>query len=203
MRTAFETVGLRQGRNSVAYGTMLSHRAHALALGLVRAMSGDDHALIRKDEHGRPYVVDGTAASAVESPDWSVSISHADGLIACAAHQGGRVGIDVEEVRRPTAGVLRHCFSPRQREELRGIAGNDDADACTDMIAERATMLWTLKEAYGKFTGLGLADCVAIRACGPGFCRCRGLAVVQARHVLNGRQYWCSVVFPSKEGERK
>ncbi|KAA8828279.1 4'-phosphopantetheinyl transferase family protein [Bifidobacterium tissieri] len=206
MSIALETVGLRQGSDGIAYGRMLSDHAHALALRLVRAMSGDDHAMIRKDAHGRPYVVSGTGAiSGAESESWvwSVSISHADGLIACAVHRGGRVGIDVESVRRPTAGVLRHCFSPRQCGELHDPILSDhsvvmdDVEADTDMLAERTTMLWTLKEAYGKYTGLGLADCAAIRACDLLFCKRRGLAVEQSRHVMNGRRYWCSVVFPN------
>lgn len=78
------------------------------------------------------------------------SLAHARGMAVCAVAQEHDVGIDVEPLgRRLPEGVAERCFSP---EELRDLQSLPDAQR-----AERFFVHWTLKEAYAKGRGLGLA----------------------------------------------
>jgi 4'-phosphopantetheinyl transferase len=97
----------------------------------------------REGPHGRPEVA---------SPDTRLqfNIAHSAGLVACAVAVGRDVGVDVEDLeRRPVEwGVVqRHC----------------GADEILDITAqggcwhERFLHYWTLKEAYLKALGLGIA----------------------------------------------
>jgi 4'-phosphopantetheinyl transferase len=89
---------------------------------------------------------------------WKFSVSHTDGLVACAIARNQtaigsdtEVGIDVERVRpgiNHRAIASRH-FAPAERQWL---------DACADEDAAfRFLELWTLKEASLKAVGTGLA----------------------------------------------
>lgn len=79
------------------------------------------------------------------------NLSHTRGLVACAVTRDGDVGLDVESIDRPVdeRGISRRYFTPAEDTFLH---------ACRD--DERATRfieLWTLKEAYIKAIGQGLA----------------------------------------------
>lgn len=94
--------------------------------------------------HGRPEL-------ATPSP-LRFNLSHCDGMVACAVAQGREIGLDVEPAGR-AATVLElaaRVFSPREREALSTAASHR---ARCDL----ALALWTLKEAYLKARGVGLA----------------------------------------------
>lgn len=77
------------------------------------------------------------------------SVSHAGGVVLVAIAAGRDVGVDVEALR-PRAdldGLAARFFSPGERDAVRGSA---------DPAATFLT-LWTVKEAYLKATGDGLA----------------------------------------------
>ncbi len=79
------------------------------------------------------------------------NLAHTRGLVACAITGGADVGVDVEAVDRdvPDA-VIGRVFSAAEQSALRRCP----TDASR---RERVLELWTLKEAYLKATGLGLA----------------------------------------------
>ncbi|MBX3227390.1 MAG: 4'-phosphopantetheinyl transferase superfamily protein [Labilithrix sp.] len=78
------------------------------------------------------------------------NVSHSDDVIACAFTRTLDVGVDVERVEpQRTHGVAHRFFAAREVADLRR---RDEA--------ERARVFfdyWTLKEAYIKARGLGLA----------------------------------------------
>ena len=98
------------------------------------------------DEHGRPNL----ASRPRGAPDLRFNLSHTKGLVACAVAIGREVGIDVEHVRRRLVhDVPERFFSPREVADLRALPEDEQPIAFFDY--------WTLKEAYIKARGLGLA----------------------------------------------
>jgi 4'-phosphopantetheinyl transferase len=95
------------------------------------------------NEHGKP--------AAEQAASLCFNLSNSPGLVVCLISHGAEVGVDVEPHERADtiAELAPDVFSPlelAQLEELRGIER-----------ADRALSLWTLKEAYIKARGLGLA----------------------------------------------
>jgi 4'-phosphopantetheinyl transferase len=102
--------------------------------------------LIVIDEHGRPELADRPAGAS----DLRFNLSHTDGLVVCALTIGREVGVDVEDVRRRvTHDLPERFFSTREVADLRALPPDEQDVAFFDY--------WTLKEAYIKARGLGLA----------------------------------------------
>ncbi len=80
-----------------------------------------------------------------------VSVSHGGGWIGAVAHVNGRVGVDVEGVRRIPPPLASRCLAPPELSWL---------DAAADLATrgDRFLRLWTAKEAYLKATGTGLGQ---------------------------------------------
>jgi 4'-phosphopantetheinyl transferase len=98
------------------------------------------------DEHGRPLLGERPATV----PDLRFNLSHTDGLVACALTIGREVGVDVEHIdRRLTHDVPERFFSPHEVADLRRLPREEQDVVFFDY--------WTLKEAYIKARGLGLA----------------------------------------------
>ncbi|MBQ8928265.1 MAG: 4'-phosphopantetheinyl transferase superfamily protein [Oscillospiraceae bacterium] len=87
---------------------------------------------------GKPYLP--------QLPDVQCSLSHCKGLAAVLLSRFV-CGVDAEGERPLRAGVVRRAFAP---EEARALACAPDPDALF-------VRLWTLKEAYTKATGTGIA----------------------------------------------
>lgn len=79
------------------------------------------------------------------------NISHTKGLIVIAVSRDGDIGVDIEGMGRQARALdLAHrYFSARELADLHALA--------PDAQAERFLHLWTLKEAYIKACGMGLA----------------------------------------------
>jgi 4'-phosphopantetheinyl transferase len=78
------------------------------------------------------------------------NLSHTSGLVACAVAVGCDVGVDVECVDRSlTHDIAERFFSPREVGDLRSLPDGQRSRVFFDY--------WTLKEAYIKARGLGLA----------------------------------------------
>lgn len=95
---------------------------------------------------GRPEVADATAAERV-----SFNIAHSAGLVVCAISHDGAVGVDVEHRMRPPVDermVRRYC-APGEVEDIE----RHGPSAWQDQFLK----YWTLKEAYLKARGLGIA----------------------------------------------
>jgi 4'-phosphopantetheinyl transferase len=96
---------------------------------------------------GRPEVADARG-----TPPLSFNLAHSGGLVVCAIARGHDVGVDVEDRRRASIGrdlAARACTP----DELAVIdaAGEDGWRDCF-------LRHWTLKEAYLKGRGLGIAQ---------------------------------------------
>ena len=91
--------------------------------------------------NGRPEISPGQAPLPLR-----FNISRTDRLIACAVTIDRAIGIDVEavEASRNTSAIAERCFTPSERVGL-------------DANPEWFYRYWTLKEAYTKARGLGLA----------------------------------------------
>jgi 4'-phosphopantetheinyl transferase len=126
------------------------HRRESLATrALVRSALSHGRAVppeawrFKENKHGKPFL----------DPDCGLhfNLSNSVGLVVCLVAEGGQVGVDVESPARSPQimEVVKAVFSSAelaQLEELEGAAKQD-----------RALSLWTLKEAYIKARGMGLA----------------------------------------------
>jgi len=98
-----------------------------------------------RGEHGRPELA-GPASGAVR-----FNLSHTEGLVTVVVHPTADCGVDVERVGRRTDAlkVAERFFSP---EEVAGLHAQP-----AERQRQRFFELWTLKEAYIKARGMGLA----------------------------------------------
>ncbi len=96
--------------------------------------------------HDCPFVEPAQAGS----PPLHFNVSHTDGLVALAVTRGHRLGVDVERVTRlVTDGIAERHFAAAEVRALRALPDDDQATAFFEY--------WTLKEAYIKARGMGLA----------------------------------------------
>ena len=98
-------------------------------------------------------------------PDWRLSLSHTRTLMLAGIAINGEVGVDLEEPRpeRRWRDVAERWFAPAERDLLATL---DDAAG-----REVFYLQWTLKEAWVKATGRGLAnhfDCIQLTRNGKG-----------------------------------
>jgi 4'-phosphopantetheinyl transferase len=99
------------------------------------------------DERGRPFL----RSRPRGAPDLRFNLSHTTGLIACATAIGREIGIDVEHIGREIMhqDIPERFFSAREVADLRALPPEQQGTVFFDY--------WTLKEAYIKARGLGLA----------------------------------------------
>jgi 4'-phosphopantetheinyl transferase len=124
-------------------------RAHALAR---TALSRYQPTLQPRDwrfvvnQHGRPEIAPGMAERPLR-----FNLSHTRGMAACAVTLGHDVGVDVEHVRPPSfdLAIARSHFAPAEWEFLESQPA--------ETRREWFFAIWTLKEAYIKARGMGLA----------------------------------------------
>jgi len=93
-------------------------------------------------EHGKP------ALASSELPGLCFNLTHTDGLSACVISAGRRCGIDAENILRKNKleAVARRMFTDEELAQLN-----------EDNIETRFYSFWTLREAYVKALGTGLA----------------------------------------------
>lgn len=98
------------------------------------------------NQHGCPAVVDAQAGV----PRLAFNVSHTHGLVALAVTRGQLVGVDVERVDRVVRDdIAGRYFAPSEVRELRALPATAQPRAFFEY--------WTLKEAYIKARGMGLA----------------------------------------------
>ncbi len=100
-------------------------------------------------EHCKPVV--GRPTASLYPAGWQLSLSHSHQLAACAT--GTRaVGVDIEPLSRRSdwQRIVRRWFT---RQEQDWLLAADDKKATTQFLA-----VWTLKEAWLKATGRGIAN---------------------------------------------
>jgi 4'-phosphopantetheinyl transferase len=104
----------------------------------------------RLGAHGRPEIAAGAG-----TPPLRFNLSHTEGLVACAVALGRDVGVDVEHTATPRFDVdacLEIAASNFAPSEIAALAALP-----REARRERFFAIWTLKEAYIKARGLGLA----------------------------------------------
>ncbi len=99
-----------------------------------------------RDERGKPFVI-----SPTNLPQFQFSLSHTRGLVALLVSFATQAGIDVEQMERTNdlKLVAQRVCSRREFDSLGRLTG--------EKWQLRFFQLWTLKEAYAKARGLGLA----------------------------------------------
>ncbi|MCC6782962.1 MAG: 4'-phosphopantetheinyl transferase superfamily protein [Planctomycetes bacterium] len=108
------------------------------------------------DDHGRPRPVP-PEPTQVAPP--SINLSHGGGLIAVASCAGGVIGVDVEDVGRALPSRRLERFLAREEySDLERLDGRARLD--------RFWRTWTLKEAYLKARGTGIAGSLSSFAIG-------------------------------------
>ena len=115
-------------------------------LQLSRYLGGDPRRwAFVTNPHGRPeLLVPGGPAPL------GFNVSHTRGLVACAVARTHDVGVDVEYVDRAlTHDIADRFFAPAEVTDLRALPAGQQARGFFDY--------WTLKEAYIKARGMGLA----------------------------------------------
>jgi 4'-phosphopantetheinyl transferase len=96
---------------------------------------------------GRPELSAGLRS---QLPPLRFNLSHTHGLAAVAVTLERDIGVDVETLARPAPlEIIDHYFAPAEVAALRALP--------TAEQSERFFVYWTLKEAYIKARGLGLA----------------------------------------------
>lgn len=106
--------------------------------------SAPQHLIITRSDAGKPEL----------APPWQsvfFSISHSDDQLAIAITTAGAVGVDLEKIaaRRPCMAIAERYFHPHETHALHHYAD-----------AEQTALFfnfWTLKEAFFKATGSGIA----------------------------------------------
>lgn len=118
--------------------------AHALTRATLSRRFDRDPAAWRftAGAHGKPDIDDGVLR---------FNLSHTRGLVAVAITEASDIGVDVERVdpKRLGADVTERFFAPAECAYLRSLP--------PEAWTEAAYAFWTLKEAYIKAIGLGLA----------------------------------------------
>ena len=100
----------------------------------------------RTGEYGRPEL-----SGRFEEFGLRFNLSHTAGLVACVVCDGIDAGVDVEERGRAKdpLKLATHAFSEHEHHELATLSPGD--------METRFYEIWTLKEAYIKARGMGLA----------------------------------------------
>ena len=99
-----------------------------------------------ENEWGKPDVAEPQEAKPIH-----FNLSNSEGMVVCLVARDRVVGVDVEDCERldqPTS-IAERFFSPREVADLRALP--------EDRQRERFFAYWTLKEAYIKVRGMGLA----------------------------------------------
>lgn len=97
-----------------------------------------------RSEQGRPYV------ELPAQTELHFNLAHTQGLVVLAVARMPEIGVDVErDDTRANPAVARRYFSPAEVAALEALPAEEQP--------RRFRRLWTLKEAYLKATGAGIA----------------------------------------------
>jgi 4'-phosphopantetheinyl transferase len=120
--------------------------AHALLRNTLSSLIGSEPGALtfEADAYGKPRL---SATAEV-----SFSLSHTNGLVACAVARGRELGIDAEAIDRriDVQGVANRYFNETEAGYIARGEG--------EKRLERFFEVWTLKEAFLKATGRGMSQ---------------------------------------------
>lgn len=140
-RARYERYRFPKDRDMFLAGRVMARALVGRALGV-----GPNAWEWREGPRGRPELADPDAARRV-----SFNIAHSAGLVVCAISGDGTVGVDVEHRLRPPvdAGMVRRFCAPAEVVDIERCGPS----AWQDQFLK----YWTLKEAYLKARGVGIA----------------------------------------------
>ncbi|MET9107242.1 4'-phosphopantetheinyl transferase family protein [Streptomyces zhihengii] len=128
--------------------------AHALVRRVLALESGlpEAEAVILRSPRGRPFLRPPVHGLPRGGPELDFNLSHAGGYNLLGVVRRHRIGVDVERVDRGEQGLeaIIDTFAREERDWVTRAAPGRLRDC-------RTLRLWTLKEAYSKARGLGLA----------------------------------------------
>lgn len=149
---------------------------HALMRGMLARCTGRDPRQwqFSTGPHGKPEAI-----AAPGEPGLRVNLSHTRGLAAVALTLEADIGVDVEWIERETSymDLAGRFFSPQEQRYL--------ASKPENLQRHVFFALWTLKEAYIKAIGLGLAMPLSDFAFDPA-----GPSIAFADHVKDTPVNW-------------
>ena len=112
---------------------------HDLTDALIRDCLGREDIVIERTEKGKPFI------TGPDNGGCFISVSHSEGTFALLVSDGN-VGLDIQYPRKVDAGrIAARCFPEAEA-----------AAVAVDRTGEMFYELWTCKEAYSKYTGIGL-----------------------------------------------
>ena len=97
-----------------------------------------------KNLNGKPYLNGANG--------FCFNISHSGNMLVIA-YGDEEMGVDVERIKEGNLKVAARCFT---KEELAYINGNNSPRE-EILVHERFTKVWTMKEAYLKYKGIGIS----------------------------------------------
>jgi 4'-phosphopantetheinyl transferase len=138
----------QEDRDRFLVGRVLARRALGHCLGIAPAALA-----FATGPYGRPYlaVPEAFAGLAGCAKPLHFNLSHSGALVALAVARQPEVGVDVERLSRHADldGIAESVFTPSEQAALATVPEPERH--------RRFFRLWTLKEAYSKAMGMGLA----------------------------------------------
>jgi phosphopantetheinyl transferase len=128
-------------KNQTQKNTWIScHITHRLMVGEFLEMN-PQNIVFKKNRFGKPYL---------EDSNLSFNISHTSNSFLIGYYQGGKIGIDLENLsgNEDLPSLIDYAFSDAETE----YCSNGEE------LTIRFLNLWTLKEAFLKYSGIGLTD---------------------------------------------
>ena len=107
----------------------------------------EDKLTMRRQEHGKPYFVEKTEQGDEKNSEIYFNLSHSGSYAVCILGSTP-MGIDVEGLRPYHEKVAKRILHENEFQVLEASQWKD-----RDFIR-----FWTLKEAYGKYTGTGIGE---------------------------------------------
>ncbi len=91
---------------------------------------------IYKGENGKPFI----------KGDLNFNISHCEKVVLCAVDFNNNIGVDIEKIKEIPKDIFEFVFHQNELKIYK------------DITKEQFYKLWTLKEAYSKYTSKGLSE---------------------------------------------
>lgn len=126
-------LGMKDRYRCIVAGRLLSYA--------VQQNLGISEFQVETNQYGKPIIKD--------QPDFHFNLSHSGDWVVLA-YGDKPVGVDVEQIKWDSGkeNVMRRFFTPDEQEFVRGVDGQG--------IQERFFSIWTGKESYLKYMGVGL-----------------------------------------------
>lgn len=112
-----------------------------LKYGLSKFYGISEKLEISRFEGGKPYLVG--------HPSIDFNISHTSGMVMCGITDNGKIGVDVDHIRKVHKNVALKVYNEAEINYINEI------EECYE---NRFFEIWTKKEAYTKYLGTGLRN---------------------------------------------